>query len=354
VASFDESALGRRKVLPAEGEGTIELVGCGHTVMDTEIAIVEPESGRRLADDEIGEIWVSGQIVAPGYWDRPEDSEKTFHARITGESSDRTHLRTGDLGFRYAGELYICGRVKNLMIVNGVNYYLEDIEATVVSSHESLRAGAVIAFSLERNGQENLVLVAEYQPDLAPAAEDLVTVVHHIVARKHGITPMVVLFIDQGTIPRTTSGKLRRQQCKIDFLAGSLSEVHRWVDLAASETSIAADGSALPAMRSVRDRLQRGLLVQVDEWVAQHMAPDAPTVDVDRTLAEHGMGSIDQMNLHARLEEWVGMRFPPELMWDAASIAAMACAIAEHLEPGGGHAGTNTQHVGDSTSIGTR
>lgn len=330
ATSFDTTALGAREVVPAGDAPGTELVGCGKAVMRTDIAIVTPESGQRAADGAVGEIWVSGPIVSPGYWNRPEDSERTFRARITGEDDARTYLRTGDLGFWYAGELYICGRVKNLMIVNGVNYYLEDIETTVVNGVTSLRAGAVIAFSVERDDQENLVLVAEYRADAGPSPQELVTAVHDAVARKHAIVPVAIVFIGQGTIARTTSGKLRRQQCKSDFLAGALAEVHRWEGMVTIETSADTPMSATPSMREL---VQQGLLTQIQEWMAENLGPDGPRLDSARSLAEHGLGSVDQMNLHDRLETWSGKRFPPELMWEATSIAAMTRIIADHLTP---------------------
>lgn len=331
-AHFDETALGVRRVELATGPESTELVGCGWAVMDTEIAIVAPESGERLPSDAVGEIWVSGPIVSPGYWGRPEESARTFRATITGSDDGRTYLRTGDLGFLRDGELFICGRVKNLMIVNGVNYYLEDIEATVVVSDDSLRAGAVIAFAVDRDGQENLVLVAEHRADTTPA--DLVTVVHDAVARKHALAPSMIVFISQGTIPRTTSGKMRRQQCKADFLAGRLSEVYRWEGLVTiAETSAAQDDSAAPGMPSMRELVQQGLLTQIHEWIAQNMGQDAPRLDISRSLVEHGLGSVDQMNLHDQLETWSGKRFPPELMWDAETIDDMTGRIADHLVP---------------------
>ncbi|MFC9996965.1 AMP-binding protein [Nocardia sp. NPDC127526] len=336
-ARFDNESLSRRRVTPGDGSPSTELVGCGAPVLPTEIAIVTPESGARAAAGEIGEIWVSGPIVAPGYWNRPQDGEAVFRARITGDGDDRTYLRTGDLGFVHEGELYICGRIKNLMIVNGVNYYLEDIEATVVNSDESLRAGAVLAFSVDRDGQESLVVAAEHRAeDRDP--EQLVAVIHDAVARQHGIAPGAIVLIVQGSVPRTTSGKLRRQRCRSDFLAGSLSEVYRWeatvsfettaLDAAAIETTTAETESAA-GMPSMRALVQQGLLAATREWITDRL--QGQPVDVSRSLSELGLASLDQMTLHEHLESWSGKRFPPELMWDAPSLTAMTDAIAAHL-----------------------
>ncbi|MGX1808174.1 AMP-binding protein [Nocardia sp. NPDC055321] len=331
---FDNEALGRRKVVPGGMSPATELVACGTTTLPTEIAIVTPESGVRVPDGEIGEIWASGPIVAPGYWNRDSESAAVFRARITGAEDDRTYLRTGDLGFFHRGELYICGRIKNLMIVNGVNYYLEDLEATVVNCDESLRAGAVLAFAVERAGQESLVVAAEPRAeDLDP--ERLVATVHDAVARTHGIAPSAIVLITEGTVPRTTSGKLRRQQCRTDYLAGALSEVYRWeADMASetttvTETATTTTESASTGMPSMRVLVQQGLLAATRDWFAEH--PGDQELDESRSLAELGLASLDQMTLHEHLESWSGKRFPPELMWDAPSVAEMIEAIAAHI-----------------------
>ncbi|GAB2509175.1 AMP-binding protein [Nocardia heshunensis] len=329
---FDNESLSRRKVVPGGMSASTELVGCGAGVLPTEIAIVTPESGERVAEGEVGEIWVSGPIVAPGYWDRPEDSEPVFRARITGAADDRTYLRTGDLGFVHEGELYICGRIKNLMIVNGVNYYLEDVEATVVNCDESLRAGAVLAFSVDRDGQERLVVAAEPR-DTDRDPEQLVATVHDAIVRQHGIAPSAIVLIEPGSVPRTTSGKLRRQRCQSDFLAGALREVYRWeatVSLETSdlETSTATSESAA-AMPSMRALVQQGLLAATVEWLTKQL--QGGPVDLTRSLAELGLASLDQMTLHEHLETWSGKRFPPEYLWDAASVTAMTDSIAGYL-----------------------
>ncbi|MEV6279610.1 AMP-binding protein [Nocardia sp. NPDC051832] len=334
---FDSAGLARRKAVPtAEPEG-VDLVALGTTVLDTEMAIVEPESGRQVSEGEVGEIWVQGPCVSPGYWGRPEETERTFGARLAG-GGETPWLRTGDLGFVYAGELFICGRLKNLMIVNGMNYYLEDIEATVVDSDDALRAGAVLAFAVEDSGQEDLVLVAECRTDAGRELESLAASMHDAVARRHGIAPATVVLVQPGTVPRTTSGKLRRQHCMTDFVAGRLSETQRWVRPAPVEPAPArtatngnGNGNGRTAMR---DLVRQGLIEQIHAWLAENK-PDAPDLDPDRSLAEHGLGSVDQIDLHEWLESWAGKRFAPELIWDSETVTDMVRVLADILAPGG-------------------
>ncbi|MBL1075890.1 AMP-binding protein [Nocardia sp. 2] len=326
---FDRAALGGGTAVPTVAADGIDLVGLGYPVLDTEMAVVATESGLRLTEGEVGEIWVRGPCVAPGYWNRPEDTARTFGNRITDEEG-ADWLRTGDLGFRYNGELFLCGRVKNLMIVNGVNYYLEDIEATAVDAGAGLRAGGVLAFSVDDAGAESLVLVAEYRTVDLLEPDRLAGSVHDAVARRHGVGPATVVLIEPGTIPRTTSGKLRRQQCRSDFLSGRLSAAHHWTSTVTKTNTTAAETHSTP-LPAMGEMVRQAVLAQIHEWAAENRGGAAPQLDPDRTLAEQGFGSVDQIELHERLESWAGRRFAPELIWDAVSVADMVRVLAKVL-----------------------
>ncbi|MEV0766185.1 AMP-binding protein [Nocardia sp. NPDC050435] len=325
---FDMSTLAAGRAVPTEDAEGVDLVGLGHTVLDTQIAIVAPESGHRLPEGDVGEIWVSGPCVARGYWNLPEESDYTFNAHIVGDTAT-AWMRTGDLGFVYAGHLFICGRLKNVMIVNGLNYYLEDIEATVVDSDPVWRAGSVLAFAAEQGGREDLVLIAEYRPKNGHDLDSLAASIHDVVAVRHGIAPVTVVLIEPGTVPRTTSGKLRRQQCMSDFLTGRLSEIHRWAHSGEAPASAAGADQVPHAMWGL---VRQGLLDQINAWTAEYH-PDAPALDLERSLAEHGFGSVDQIDLHERLESWAGKRFAAELVWDSSNVAEMVGQIADVLAP---------------------
>ncbi|MFE7722004.1 AMP-binding protein [Nocardia rhizosphaerihabitans] len=332
VVRFDRQALGRGKAEPTGAEDGVDLVGLGVTALSTELAIVDPATARRLPDGDVGEIWVSGPAVSVGYWQRPEETETTFGARIGDD--DTNWLRTGDLGFVHAGEMFICGRVKNMMIVNGVNYYIEDIEGTLADGHDALRAGGVLAFGIENSGQEGLVLVAEYQPNCGIEPERLVTEMHDLVARRHGLAPAAVALIALGTIPRTTSGKLRRQQCRDDFQGGRLSEIHRWKGKTTmTETTTDVSGTDTSGSPNMTELVRLGVISRVRAWMDARSGPDQPTLDMSKSLIEHGLGSVDQIDLHESLETWAGKRFSPELLWEAETVEDMVRVIAEALTP---------------------
>src|SRR5262249_1250708 len=136
------------------------LTGCGHALNGDSIAIVDPETRQECAPDRIGEIWVSSASVAQGYWNRPEETAYTFRGFLS-DSGKGPFLRTGDLGFVRDGELYVTGRLKDLIIIRGTNHYPQDIEWTVEQCHSALRPGAGAAFTVEDGGDEHLVIVQE-------------------------------------------------------------------------------------------------------------------------------------------------------------------------------------------------
>ncbi|WP_282776702.1 MULTISPECIES: AMP-binding protein [unclassified Nocardia] len=325
---FDRQALGLGKAEPSGAEDGIDLVGLGVTALSTELAIVDPATAFRLPDGRVGEIWVSGPAVSPGYWQRPADTAQTFGVRIEGDTRD--WLRTGDLGFVHAGEMFICGRVKNMMIVNGVNYYLEDLEGTLADGHDGLRAGGVLAFGISKGGQEKLVLVAEHRPDSGVDPGELTRAMSDLVARRHGIVAESVVLIAPGTIPRTTSGKLRRQQCRNDFQAGRLSEIYRW-EGKKTMTETTENQVPGPSGSTMTELVRLGLIEQVRAWMADRPGPDQPVLDLSRSLIDHGLGSVDQIDLHESLETWAGQRFAPELLWESATVEDMVRAIADTL-----------------------
>ena len=207
----------------SEDEGR-SLVGCGHVLMDQTVAIVHPEKLTRCADGEVGEIWISGASVAQGYWDKPEESEQTFHAYVlsTGEGP---FLRTGDLGFINDGELYVTGRLKDLIIIRGLNHYPQDIELSVERSHPSLRAGCGAAFAIEVENEERLVIVQEIDYRKEPDVNEVIEGIRTAVAAEHELQVYAIGLIKAGRIPKTTSGKIQRRASRTAFLAGKLELV---------------------------------------------------------------------------------------------------------------------------------
>jgi acyl-CoA synthetase (AMP-forming)/AMP-acid ligase II len=162
--SFNVAELVKNRVVSSGGNGTENkrLVSCGVSFGEQTVVVVNPETRIEADTDEVGEIWVAGPSIAGGYWNQPEATRQTFHAQLAGDTQKK-FLRTGDLGFVFDGELYVTGRLKDLIIIRGLNHYPQDIEQTVEQSHAALRPGCGAAFSVEIEGEEKLVVVQEVQ-----------------------------------------------------------------------------------------------------------------------------------------------------------------------------------------------
>lgn len=201
-------------------------VSCGRARLDTELAIVDRASGTRCDDSVEGEIWVHGPSIAGGYFGDEQASRETFGAALDGAK----WLRTGDLGCIVDGELYITGRAKDVVVKNGVNYAAEDLETTVQQLHlGSLHPNGCAAFSHDDGLRERLVIVSEIARDAEAEWSEVADQIVAAVATAHGTPADSVVFVNRGGIPRTTSGKIRRSECRALYSRGELVEVHRHV-----------------------------------------------------------------------------------------------------------------------------
>jgi len=230
----DLLAQGRAVAVVAEAPTAVAQVSCGVVARSLRAVVVDPATGEELPDDCVGEFWLHGDNVGRGYWRRPEETRLTFGAQLAsrlpngsradGLAPDTEWLRTGDLGMFHDGELYVTGRIVDLLTLNGRNLYPQEIEATAAAASALVRRGYVAAFSAPADGaDECLVVIAEKatgtnRSDPAPAIE----AIRAAVSRRHGITPVDVRLLPAGSIPRTTSGKLARRACRTQYLDGSL------------------------------------------------------------------------------------------------------------------------------------
>lgn len=206
------------KAVP-ENNNQTPVVSCGKPLPGNIVRVVDPASGSDLGEGRIGEIWLDGESKGGGYWHRPKQSAETFHARIPGDD-DHTYLRTGDLGFMYEGELFAYGRIKDLIIVRGVNCYPSDIEAVVERAADGVREGCVAAFSVEQDDQEVLVVLAEVRDGNAlPDGRELA----RAIRRQCHIDPHTIAFVAPRSLPKTTSGKIMRTQSRKRWLGGEFT-----------------------------------------------------------------------------------------------------------------------------------
>ena len=200
------------------------LVSSGQNMSNQIIRIINVETLIPCLDDEIGEIWVSGLSVARGYWNNPEETKFTFGARLSN-SSEGPFLRTGDLGFLHEGELYITGRIKNLIISGGKNHYPHDIERIVESSHTAIRPSGSAVFSITNSESEDIIVVVEIFHRLEVKTEEVLAAIRNAVSLHHGMQLYDIILTKPGGIPRTTSGKIKHFFCKKEYIAGNLTEI---------------------------------------------------------------------------------------------------------------------------------
>ncbi|UMR29540.1 fatty acyl-AMP ligase [Massilia sp. MB5] len=234
--SADTEELSQNRFSPAEpGSAARTMVGSGQIwpgPWQLDLRIVDADSGCELAPGAVGEVWVSGDIVAAGYWNRPQATAERFHCEIAGRPG-RRYLRTGDLGFMAGAELVITGRCKDVIIVEGRNHYPQDIEGTVEKSHGALRPGCTIAFAVETEEQTRVVVVCEirqgYQLSeeaadgpMVAVRKDIERAVRKAVAEEHQLRAHDILILHPGLLPKTTSGKVERSDCKSRYLEGVL------------------------------------------------------------------------------------------------------------------------------------
>jgi acyl-CoA synthetase (AMP-forming)/AMP-acid ligase II len=237
----------------ADGEGVRVLVGCGRPSPGTRVEIVDPVLLTRCPPDKVGEVWISSSSVSAGYWNRPDESDRIFGAHLI-DTGEGPFLRSGDLGFVRDGQLYITGRLKDMIIVAGRNHYPQDIEFTVEQSHAAIRPGGCAAFSLDVDGEEQVVLFAEVDRHFKPVIEseekislevvnprvdagpqtsalsktrtlidpaDVVRTIRRAVSEYHELQLHEVVLVKPGSVPKTSSGKLQRHACRNNYLARS-------------------------------------------------------------------------------------------------------------------------------------
>lgn len=229
LRTIQKAELQQHRVLTSTEthEETQTLVGCGHARLEQQICIVNPESLRTCPAGHVGEVWVKGPSIAQGYWNRPEETAQTFEG-YTSDTSEGPFLRTGDLGFVQDDELFITGRLKDLIIIRGRNHYPHDIELTAQGSHPSLRPEGGAAFSVELDDDEQLVVVHEVEARRSSFdGEAVIAAILQQVAEQHEVQVYAVVLIKPGTLPKTSSGKVQRHRCRSQFLARELSEVFR-------------------------------------------------------------------------------------------------------------------------------
>ena len=326
VRSFDAEAIGRNEVTaPTTPSEARTLVGCGVTLRDQRIVIANPQTGAECQPGEIGEIWVRGPSVARGYWDRPETTEQTFGARLAG-SGEGPFLRTGDLGFLDNGELFVTGRLKDLIIIRGRNLYPQDIELTVEQSHFALRPGGGAAFAIDVNDEERLVVVQEVERQHRKAdVAEVAAAIRAAIAEQHEAQVYAVALLKPGSVPKTSSGKIQRHACREGFLENTLDVI---AVSTLDEAAVIADGAddltreALLALPNAEQHPR--LTAYLQAQVARVLRTAAAQVAIDQPISALGLDSLGAVDLQHTIESHLGVVVPMTSFLQGASIAEVA------------------------------
>ncbi|WP_339440775.1 non-ribosomal peptide synthetase [Pseudomonas proteolytica] len=309
---LDEQALAANRAEPGQGSA---IMSCGTSQPEHGVLIVEPHTLAELADNCVGEIWATGPSIAHGYWRNPEATAKTFV-----QHAGRTWLRTGDLGFMRNGEVFITGRLKDLLIVRGHNLYPQDIEQTVEREVEVVRKGRVAAFAVNDQGLEGIGIAAEIsrsvQKILPPEA--LIKAIRQAVAEAYQEAPCVVVLLNPGALPKTSSGKVQRSACRTRLADGSLDSYAQFPDQAVQ----AGEGALASALQQQIAAI----------WCEQLQVPQVAADDHFFLL---GGNSISATQVVARLRESLGLELNLRLLFEAPVLADFAASVGQLQQDGG-------------------
>jgi acyl-CoA synthetase (AMP-forming)/AMP-acid ligase II len=289
------------------------LVGVGYPWLDTKVKIVNPDTLQLCIENEVGEIWVSGSVVTAGYWDKKDQTEKTFSAHINDDTSV-SYLRTGDLGFFHKGELYISGRLKDMIIIYGRNYYPQDIEYLAESSHAALRSNASAAFSVDTEDEEKLVIVAEVERTAIRSLNvaEVCESIRQKIAEELELEVYAIQLLRTASILKTSSGKIQHKACKQGFLAKTLEVVGESV----LENSTAAEATGNSAELV---KIQAWLI----DWIHTRLKIPMERIDMSKQISAYGLSSMKAVKLQQDFLTKYGVDFPPYLFFEKISIGEL-------------------------------
>jgi phthiocerol/phenolphthiocerol synthesis type-I polyketide synthase C len=300
-----------------DGAATTTIADCGGAGSEDRLLIVDPETCRPCAERDLGEIWLTGPSLTRGYWNRAEENAERFAAKLHDVAGQ--YLRTGDLGFLHEGRLFVTGRMKDLIIIRGANYYPQDIEHVVECSHSAVRMGGVAGFAVECDGVEALAVVAELEDaKQVSECERIFAAIREAIADQHDLMPVQIALLKPNSLPKTTSGKVQRQACRTALLDGSLPIAASWHAPKIEEHG--PDGETGPVI--VRT------LIEIEAWltarIARRVGLNAAEIDPDLPFARYGIDSASAVRIAGDLEQWLGKRLSPTLLYECRTVRILA------------------------------
>ncbi|MFZ6028539.1 MAG: amino acid adenylation domain-containing protein [Chloroflexota bacterium] len=335
VKEFDKLALEQNHATDAgtNKANAQALVGCGNSFAGQQIAIVNPQTCLRCETNQIGEIWVAGPSVAKGYWDKPRESAETFQAYLSG-TKEGPFLRTGDLGFIKDGELFVTGRLKDLIIIRGRNLYPQDIELAVEQSHPGLRPGGCAAFPVDVSGQERLVIVQELERHYRRAdPEEIFQSIRQTVAEAFTVQVHSIVLINPGSLPKTSSGKVQRHACRKAFIENKLEPIaSHTLDEKEAQPELSEEEFSLETLSSIppENRFSRlGICLQAE--LAKILQIPASHIALTTPLTNTGLDSLSAVQLANILESRLGISMPMADLLQGCNVEQLVSKVLTAL-----------------------
>lgn len=336
VIAVDKNKIGLNELeFLAKGDSNSRLfVGCGESLCGQEIVIVNPENQEVLSENKIGEIWVTGESVTRGYWGMEEISNKSFNLSLK-DFPAKSFVKSGDLGFFHNDNLYITGRIKDVIIINGVNFYPQDIELSVEESHISLKQGCGATFSVEIAGEEKLIITQEVERVHTNNLnhEEVYAAIRNAVIQEHNLIPYTIVLLRVMSIPKTSSGKIQRHACKEAFLNNTLNVIAQNTTKITKEVVeekpsgeflvhfIAADGEGKKDL----------LLEYCINLMSGTLVVNPDTIPLDTSFLEIGLDSLMAIKLCNRIEKELAVRLDVTEFIEGISINELVTILMDRI-----------------------
>jgi len=328
--SIKKEELKKNKIVKSDvPEDSIKIVSSGTRILDSVLRVVNPDTKEICPDFVVGEVWTLSKSNAKGYWEKPELSKEVFDA-YTSDKNEGPFLRTGDLGFMIKGELFITGRLKDLIIIRGSNHYPQDIELTVENSNKLLRPGSVAAFSADFDNEEKLVIVQEARAKPNVDWGRVIADIKNLVLLEHNISPHEIVLIKPKTIFKTSSGKIQRGFTKDAYLDNSLEIIFK----SDPESNFLPEKNEAPVNINSKELIlepehSNGNLTKIlVEKLAIALKVDPLSIDKDSPFTNYGLDSAKSLQLVGELEEVIGKSLDATILWNYPSVNKLASYLS--------------------------
>lgn len=354
AAALEQGRVSKRSV--EERVASREAVSCGKPVCETQVVIADPDTLTGGMPNQVGEVWVADPAVAQGYWQNKSATTETFRAYLK-DTGAGPFLRTGDLGFIQDGELYISGRLKDLLIIRGANHYPHDLEWTVTQCHPALRPECGAAFSIDVDGSEQLVIVQEIARSHLRHldVDEVIRAIRQAITEHHELQVYAVALLKTASIPKTSSGKIQRRACRAGYLAGSFDVVGEWtlspqtaqLEMATFKSDIETFDQPLSHPENYSKEQEKPEEVSsgssvtkpsIQDWLIDHLAAavqiDPDDIDIEEPFSQYGLDSHGVMSMAGELSDWLDYELEPTIFWEYPSIESLTQYLETDILPG--------------------